>query len=321
MSENTSPQPPKRRGLGRGLDALFEDTELRPNTAADTTRAPVPQGIGRVMMNITKLRPGKFQPRLHFNDDSIHALAQSIAQHGIIQPLLVRPIADEPGMFEIIAGERRWRAAQKVQLHDVPVVINEHLNDRDALQVALIENLQREDLNPFDEAAGYKRLMDEFHFTPDRLGEQIGKSRSHIVNMTRLLQLPDDIRAMVVKGDLSPGHARALIGHPRASELALQVVADGLSVRALEKLVSDHSAALGKKLKESPFKPTPGAENDKDIHIMMLERELTDVTGFKVTIDMKNTHKGAMIIEFKNLDQLDDIIARVKSRGKPAEQH
>lgn len=322
MTDNTPNTLPKRRGLGRGLDALFEDTELRASSnvaapnAGGAGGAPAPVGIGKVMMAITKLKPGKFQPRHHFNDDSIHALAQSIAQHGIIQPLLVRPIAGEAGMFEIVAGERRWRAAQKVQLHDVPVVINEHLNDRDALQIGLIENVQREDLNVFDEGMGYQRLMDEFHFTPERLGEMIGKSRSHIVNTTRLLQLPEDIRAMVVRGDLSPGHARALIGQARAAEFAAVIVEKGLSVRATEKMIADHQAEVKQTLSGTSFKPGRRApvEGDKDIHVLTLEKELTDVTGVKVTIDAAPDYSGVIHIEYKNLDQLDDIIARLKRR-------
>jgi ParB family transcriptional regulator, chromosome partitioning protein len=328
MTDTNSSSPPsqlpKRRGLGRGLDALFEDTELTAakaaggaGAAASTTATRGASGIGKVMMNITKLKPGQFQPRRTFNDDSIHQLAQSIAQHGIIQPLLVRPLAGEPGMFEIIAGERRWRAAQKAQLHDVPVVINDQLNDRDALQIALIENIQREDLNAIDEAMGYQRLMDEFHFVPERLGEMIGKSRSHIVNMTRLLQLPPDIRDHVVAGRLSVGHARPLIGLATSSAIADEVIAKKLSVRQTEKLAEEHKnlIALGKQgAKEEGLRRNTGRKGNapkKDMHVVQLEKDLMESLGLRVDVMTSMDAKGRVTIEFKSLDQLDLIARRL----------
>lgn len=331
----------KKRGLGRGLDALFEDTELRvaapnagassfdaagdisgvePSNAAAPAVAGVVRGSGRTTMNIAQLVPGKYQPRHKFNDDTIHQLAQSIAQHGIIQPLLVRPLPDQPGKFEIIAGERRWRAAQKAQLHDVPVVINDVMSDRDALQLGLIENLQREDLNGVDEALGYQRLLEEFHFTPERLGEMIGKSRSHIVNTVRLLQLPEDVRELVVSGQLSPGHARALIGLPTASAVAQEVIEKGLSVRATEKLVTAEHVAFGTDRKAgrggSVKKAGKKAEPEKDMHLLAFEKDLTDALGLKCTVDMESAAAGTLNIAFKNLDQLDAVVKRLMAGGR-----
>lgn len=352
---NNTPNTPqtivtKKRGLGRGLDALFEDTELRvsaPNAdagrvnvsavAADdglgegvsvplgnspaNISAPARGPVGRTTMNVASLVPGKFQPRHNFNDDTIHQLAQSIAQHGIIQPLLVRPLEGSPGKYEIIAGERRWRAAQKAQLHDVPVIINDVMTDREALQLGLIENLQREDLNAVDEALGYQRLMDDFHFTPERLGEMIGKSRSHIVNTTRLLQLPGDVRDLVVAGKLSAGHARTLIGLPTATAVAEYVIEKGLSVRATEKLVASEHAAFGTDRKAGRGGAAKKAAKakaapEKDMHLAAFEKDLTDALGLKATVEMTSAVAGTLSIEFKDLDQLDGVVKRLMAGGR-----
>lgn len=323
MTEQNTTILPKKRGLGRGLDALFEDTELR--TGAQNADAPkhdagvatgagdgagsAPVSGGRLTLPITALTPGKYQPRHAFNDDTIHQLAQSIAQHGIIQPLVVRPITNEPGTYEIIAGERRWRAAQKAMLHDVPVIINDSMTDREALQIGLIENLQREDLNPFDEAAGYQRLMDEFGFTPERLGEMIGKSRSHIANTIRLMALPQGVRDLVVAGKLSAGHARCLIGLPTAVEVAEYVVAKGLSVRATEKLAEGERAAFGGKAGKDGRKKSDAPA--QDMHVAAVEKQLTDALGLKVDVNMASATAGRVVVTFKDLDQLDLIIKKL----------
>lgn len=329
MTDNNSILP-KRRGLGRGLDALFEDTEVRagaPN--ADNPRgqgpnsAPPMMNGGRIMMPITALQPGQYQPRRAFHDETVHALAQSIAQHGIIQPLLVRPLKDTPGKYEIIAGERRWRAAQKAGLHDVPVVVNEAMTDREALQLGLIENLQREDLNPFDEAAGYQRLMDEFQFTPERLGEMIGKSRSHVANTLRLLQLSDEARGLVLKYNLSAGHARAVLGVPTGAAILELAIKKGLSVRQVEKLAEEERQlwAMSKEgrrtagderiLKRAQAKMKRAAQ-EKDVHIVALEKQMTDALGLKVSVEMEGDAAGYVHIDFKDLDQLDEVIKRVR---------
>ncbi len=277
MTEQTPQNTlPRRRGLGRGLDALFEDSEKRaailPETSPTTptpdivaasipthpantsfneqvqSRAPHPSVTaatlmtGRLMLSVSALCPGINQPRTHFDERAIEELASSIKIHGVIQPLLVRPIpADRQNFsgatYEIIAGERRWRAAQRAGVHDVPVVVDADMDDRTALQVGIIENVQRADLNPIEEAEGYDRLIREFGYSAERVADLIGKSRPHVANLCRLLQLPSSVRAMVVKGDLSAGHARALIGCKDAEALAEKIVKGKLSVRQTENLV------------------------------------------------------------------------------------
>ncbi len=339
MTDSNTPlshlQSARRRGLGRGLDALFdsapskgtvspdpvEDTvlsSLEPGTdSAGKASSDVRSGLSasRTLLPITALRPGTYQPRHAFHDESLDALARSIAQHGIIQPLLVRPLPDHAGMYEIIAGERRWRAAQRAMLHDVPVIINDHMSDREALELGLIENLQREDLNPLDEARGYQRLMQEFHFTPERLGEVIGKSRAHVANMIRLLQLPDNVQAFVIAGDLSAGHARALIGVPDAADVAQDVISRGLSVRATEKLAEDlRAGAGGKKTKSKKSKKTAPAQ---EMHVKEIEDRLTDSLGLKVSVVVQSKTKdvvtGYVRVDYRNLDQLDLIFDTIQA--------
>lgn len=303
----------KRRGLGRGLDALFEDTELRvsaPNPdgpAAGAASTPPMLSGGRVMLPLSNLEPGQFQPRKFFDDDALHELAQSIAQHGVIQPLLVRPLVGREGMYEIIAGERRWRAAMRAGVHDVPVVINTALTDREALQLGLIENIQREDLSAIEEAQGYKQLIDEFILSPERIGEMVGKSRAHIANMVRLLQLPSAVQEMVTRGVLSAGHARALIGAPQIEALAKQIIDKKLSVRQTEKLVGSAGRSGGSK---GSVTTAPSSTLEP------LIKELTDAVGMRVDIAMQVDHKaGQLRVDFKNLDQLDLLIKRLKGEG------
>lgn len=353
MTDSNTPlshlQSARRRGLGRGLDALFDGAPKTGNAPqgtggtvlppvddsgvsavssdqdAQTQHAESAAGGGRAavtttaasrtLLSITALRPGTYQPRHAFHDESLDALARSIAQHGIIQPLLVRPLPDFPGMYEIIAGERRWRAAQRAMLHDVPVIINDHMSDREALELGLIENLQREDLNPLDEARGYQRLMQEFHFTPERLGEVIGKSRAHVANMIRLLQLPDNVQAFVVSGDLSAGHARALIGVPDPVAAAQDIIARGLSVRATEKLAEELRASSGKLSSKS--KKGKKAAPVQEMHVKEAEDRLTDSLGLKVSVVLQNKGRdvtaGYVRIDFKDLDQLDLIFDMIQA--------
>jgi ParB family chromosome partitioning protein len=330
--QNTAQTPlPKRRGLGRGLDALFDDTELRvaapnvdaassnavalpPGRGAQTPTPPMLSG-GRVMLPITLLQPGAYQPRRRFDEAALHELAQSIAQHGIIQPLLVRPFDDgnEPkGRYEIIAGERRWRAAAMAGVHDVPVVV-QPMTDREALQLGLIENVQRQDLNAIEEAEGYQRLINEFSFSAEKLGEMIGKSRSHVANTLRLLQLPETVRTHVVAGRLTAGHARALIGCAAADALAQQAIDKKLSVRDVERLVRkasvqhDRIIQAGKDLARA-------IETGMEPELRALEKRLTDAMGLKVAIKLNDPDGqtgGHVVIDFKNNDQLDLVIKRV----------
>lgn len=337
---------PKKRGLGRGLDALFRDVKKEEATlqqkkaaapapaapaAAATPAAPaaapaaptaavntVPVRRAEEMLKsseanaplqpprrlpVDRLKPGKYQPRTHFDDDALAQLADSIGAHGVLQPLLVRPI--EGMMYEIIAGERRWRAAQKARVHDVPVVIRD-LTDKEAMEIALIENLQREDLSAIEEAEGYERLMQEFGHTQDMLSQQLGKSRSHVANTMRLLKLPASVRKMVQTGALSAGHARNLVGHKEAEQMAAVIVKRGLSVRQTEKMVQQLEA--GDKKKPAALKTKGFAQ--KDVDILALEQKMSTLLGMKFVIDGEGS-SGKLSIEYKNLDQLDDIIARL----------
>lgn len=299
---------PKQRGLGRGLDALFEDEEATFATSA-STEAPLFQG-GRKTLGIGQLTPNPDQPRQHFDPKAINELADSIRQYGLLQPILVRPIPNNPDMFEIVAGERRWRASQKAQLHEVPVVIRD-IDDAQVLQIALIENLQRQDLNAIEEGKGYQRLMDDFAYSPEHVGEAVGRSRSHVSNMVRLLNLPESVQGMVVQGDLSAGHARALINAPNPALLAQEVVAKGLSVRQTEKLAADTSGRSINK-REGAGKGV----TFKDPNTLALEKDLTNVLGLKVSIDMAGETDGTVKIAFKTLDQLDDVILRLSKFPK-----
>jgi ParB family chromosome partitioning protein len=322
----------KKRGLGRGLDALFRDVKKEEAAfqkkesaaAAPTAKAPAapaqaaPVRRAEEMLKpaeanapaapprrlpVDRLKPGKYQPRTHFDEAALAQLADSISAHGVLQPLLVRPI--EGMMYEIIAGERRWRAAQKARVHDVPVVIRD-LDDKQAMEIALIENLQREDLSAIEEAEGYDRLMQEFGHTQDMLSQQLGKSRSHVANTMRLLKLPASVRKMVQTGTLSAGHARNLVGHKEAEQLAAAIVKRGLSVRQTEKMVQQLEA--GDKKKPAGFKAKGFAQ--KDVDILALEQKMSTLLGTKVVIDGEGA-SGKLMIEYKNLDQLDDFILRL----------
>ncbi len=291
----------KRKSLGRGLSALLGEDAADLAPAADKARA------GRTLP-IEHLKPGRYQPRRRMDDGPIKDLAQSIAAKGILQPILVRPLAGQPDSYEIIAGERRWRAAQIAGLHEVPVVVKD-LSDVEALEIALIENLQRQDLTPLEEAEGYKRLLDEFSHTQEQLAETVGKSRSHVANMMRLLGLPEAVKDMLQSGELTAGHARALLTAPDPAGLARQIVAKGLSVREAERLVQ---AALKK---PSAQGTTKRAGPDADIRA--LERDLANRLGLKVNIHHRGARGGALTIHYTMLEQLDDILQRL-SRGGPA---
>jgi len=305
----------KRRGLGRGLSALLgEETasivEDQPvnmvkvaGTAspegAETTGEVVPFASGnQKTVSIAQLVPGKYQPRTHFEEEAIEGLADSIREKGILQPILVRPHPDGNGQFEIIAGERRWQASQKAQLHEVPVIVKE-MDDRDAAEIALVENLQRQDLSPLEEAEGYSRLMAEFDHTQDALSKALGKSRSHVANMMRLLALPSDVKSFLEDGLLSTGHARALLNCEEPAEIAKQVIKKGLNVRQTESLV-----------KTAGVQSRPKAKKEKDTDTIALERDLTDLLGVKV--DIKSATKGgALTLHYGSLEQLDDILHRL----------
>lgn len=287
----------KRKSLGRGLSALLgEDNE---NQAAAITA----QGMRTVA--VEQLRPGRYQPRRVMDEAGIEELAQSIRDKGVLQPILVRRLNDGPQAYEIVAGERRWRAAQLAQVHAVPVIIKD-IDDAEAMEIALVENLQRQDLNPLEEAEGYKRLMNEFSHTQEALSQAVGKSRSHVANAMRLLALPDVIKALLDDRSLSAGHARAILGAENPIKLAKQVVRRGLSVRETEKL-----AQASKQDNQAAFRrPAPA----KDADTVALERDLGNILGLKVEIRHRDG-AGSLAVHYDRLEQLDDVLDRLTTGG------
>jgi ParB family transcriptional regulator, chromosome partitioning protein len=281
----------ERRGLGRGLSALMADVHLAgPEQMATGRKA-------ELHVPVDKLEPNPQQPRLDFRQDELDSLADSIRQKGVIQPLIVRR---KPGRdtYEIVAGERRWRAAQLAQLHEVPVVVRD-LDDTEVLEIAIIENIQRADLNAIEEALGFRQLMTRFGHTQEKLAEAVSKSRSHVANLLRLLTLPDDVQDLVRDGKLSAGHARALIGSPKASDLAAQIVAKGLSVREVERLMKAQDGA-------KPPSPKVGKGPDKDADTRALEGDLSANLKMPVRIEHSSGgESGELVIRYGSLDDLD----------------
>ena len=293
-SESGRSDPGKRGGLGRGLSALFgeaSDDYASLDKVRQTKQVPV-----------EFLHPGRFQPRRRFDEEAIAELVQSVKEKGILQPLLVRRHPDHPNGYEIIAGERRWRAAQTASLHEIPVIIRD-LTDREALEISIIENIQRQDLTPLEEAEGYRRLLDEFKHTQDELARALGKSRSHIANTLRLMALPDPIKNMLHTGQLTAGHARALLTAPNPVVLAEDIVARGLNVRQTEALVRGDEAP-------SPAADVIKARAAKDTDLLSLEESLSAQLGLKVTISTRGKG-GNLSIQYKSLDQLDDVLRRL----------
>ncbi|SIS51174.1 chromosome segregation DNA-binding protein [Roseivivax lentus] len=286
----------ERRGLGRGLSALMADVEPAVQTSA--TDSPAPRADR--LVPIDRIHPNPDQPRRRFSEEQLEELTDSIRAKGIIQPIIVREKPDMPDHFEIVAGERRWRAAQKAQLHDIPVLVRS-FTDTEVLEVAIIENIQRADLNAIEEAAGFRQLMFKFGHTQEKLAEALGKSRSHIANLMRLLNLPDDVQAHVSEGRLSAGHARALITAPDPSALARTVISRNLSVRDTEKLAKGDSARVEKRPQR-----TDGMGIEKDADTRALENDLSAALGMKITIDHKpGAESGRLTISYDTLDQLD----------------
>jgi ParB family chromosome partitioning protein len=278
----------RRRGLGRGLSALLGEEDAADEAAPRTIR-------------IDLLRPGRYQPRHVFDTEGLEALAQSIREKGVLQPLLVRRHPGLADAYEIVAGERRWRAAQLAQLHEVPVVLRE-IDDREALEIALVENLQRQDLSALEEAQAYQRLLDEFAHTQEAVAQAVGKSRSHVANTIRLLELPSTVKQMLDEGQLTAGHARALLGARDPVELAHEIVRRGLNVRQAERLA-----------KRAKAKPSAKAPREKDADTRAVEHELTLALGTTVKIDLaRDGHPGTLSITYQTLDQLNELILRLK---------
>lgn len=288
----------RRKGLGRGLSALLEED---PGDQATMDRLRSSRAVA-----IEQLEPSPFQPRRYFDEEELRSLVDSIKENGILQPILVRRHPDDPGRYQIVAGERRWRAAQLAALHEVPIVLRE-LDDSQTLELAIIENIQRQDLTAIEEAEGYKRLMDEFGHTQEALGRIVGKSRSHVANTLRLMNLPEEIRSLVHRGDLTAGHARSLLVADDPVGLAKQVLAQGLNVRQTEQLV------------QSPQRQkAPRQVKAKDADTVQLEQQLSHKLGLKVVINHKG-EAGEVRIAYRSLEQFDDIFHRLThSRSQPA---
>ena len=290
-----------RRGLGRGLSALMGEAAIEQPIAPG---APRPSGVQ--MMSVAHIEPNPDQPRRHFDDAALDELAGSIAARGLIQPIVVRP-HPHGSAYQIVAGERRWRAAQRARLHEVPVIVRE-LSDADTLELAIVENIQRQDLNAIEEAEAYQKLIGDFGHSQEALGKLVSKSRSHVANLLRLLELPKPVRAMVADGRLSMGHARALITSPNAEALAEEVLRRDLSVRDTEKL-----ARAGKTAAKAP-RPPYAASGPDHSDVAALERQLGDILGLKVSI-VHGEKGGQISVAYSTLDQLDLVCQRLS--GEP----
>ncbi len=283
-----------KRGLGRGLSALMSDVAAPQDTAPRRPDMHVP---------LDKVFANPDQPRRSFDADALEDLARSIREKGIIQPLIVRPRPGHDGEYQIVAGERRWRAAQMAQLHDLPVLVRD-LDDTEVLELAIIENIQRADLNPIEEAAGYRQLMDRFGHTQEKLAEALGKSRSHIANLLRLLTLPDEVMDHVRSGRLSAGHARALVTSDDSAVLAQRIIKDGLSVRDTEKLVKKPV----KNIFDDPQPKPPRRAVEKDADTRALEADLTASLNMYVEINhTAGAESGQVTIRYSSLDELDEL--------------
>jgi len=308
-------QSPKPRGLGRGLSALLGDEDVAAAVAPTPVPppAPVPEAPraaaparAPLTLPTAHLRAGPFQPRTVFEDKD--GLVDSVRQFGLLQPILVRPVVGDPGSYEIIAGERRWRAAQKAQLHEVPVVVRT-LDDLDALQLGLIENLQRTDLSPIDEATGYRRLMDQFNQTQEQVAETMGRSRPHVANTLRLLDLPEEVRDLVRTGALSAGQGRTLLGFPDPASMAERAIKEKLSVRDLERL------AAGERLKnKSKSKKSAAEPGTKTADTKALEKRIEESLGLKASLTQHGGEKTVLTLEIDNYDQLDLVVERMTRR-------
>ncbi len=296
----------KAKRLGRGLAVLLGDTEFDPESQEPAGR---PALSSAQELPIEFLHANPYQPRRQFDETEITELTASIREKGVLQPIIVRPLPDQTDAYQIVAGERRWRASQKAGLHKVPVLIK-NLTDQETFELSLIENVQRTDLNPIEEARAYQSLVDEFGHTQEKLAQVVGKSRSHIANLLRLLGLPEDLQLLLFEGQLTAGHARALIGLENLESVAKIIVDKGLNVRQTEALVRD----LKNGTKEPAAKAKP-APVEKDADTLALEDNLSTTLGLKVSIDSKGgTEGGAVRISYKSLEQLDEI-CRLLSAG------
>jgi ParB family chromosome partitioning protein len=299
----------KASGLGRGLAALLDEAVrsggAQPAPAEGGEAAAAGAGIREI--EIARIRPNPAQPRMHFDEDSIAELAESIAQRGVLQPVLLRPDGDD---FQLVAGERRWRAAQRARLHAIPAIVRE-IDDSTSAEIALIENVQRQDLNAIEEAEGYRKLITSYGHTQEELAKLVHKSRSHIANLLRLLDLPPAVKQMLLQGDISMGHARAVLTSEDPEDLARQIADQGLSVRQAE--------ALAKRGKREPAESAPAGRArapaaGADADVAALERQLGDILGLKVKV-ASDGNRGTVTLHYSSLDQLDMICQRLS--GEP----
>tara|TARA_Y100000992_G_scaffold28607_1_gene15987 strand:- start:2379 stop:3218 length:840 start_codon:yes stop_codon:yes gene_type:complete len=273
-----------KKGLGRGLSSLIGETRVEDKTNN---------------LSLSEIIPNKFQPRKNFDENSLEDLANSIKERGVIQPIIVRKSSSDDSKFEIIAGERRWLAARKAGLHNIPVVVTD-ADDLKSLEFAIVENVQRHDLNPLEEAQGYQRLIDEFNYDQEKVSKFIGKSRSYITNSLRILNLPKDVLQLIEEKKLSAGHAKILVGLNNASFVASKIIEKKLSVRQSENFV---------KL----FKTKRSSQSKRDTNVLSLENSIIEKIGLKVRIKNKSNNKGSIVIEYKDLEQLNKIIEIIKS--------
>jgi ParB family chromosome partitioning protein len=288
--------------LGRGLAALIGDDDPVRASQAPPAQTPAADRF----LPVAFLTPGRYQPRKYFSEEALDELAASIRARGVLQPILVRPLPGGRDSYEIVAGERRWRAAQRAGLHDVPVIVRA-LDDGETLEIALIENIQRSDLNALEEAQGYQRLMEQFAYTQETLSKIIGKSRSHVANTLRLLTLPGSVQSRIAEGALSAGHARALVTAKNPEELARQIVEKGLSVRETEQLARE---AVQKK--NTARAASSKSDGFKDADTRALENNLSNTLGLKVSVSYGGEKKGGEVkIRYRSLEQLDDICRRL----------
>lgn len=303
----SAPSAGRARGLGRGLSSLLGDAGIAATTgtvAGAGQAAAAPAQTGLTELPIEWINSGPWQPRRRFDTESLSELADSIRSKGLVQPILVRPRAGTSNRYELIAGERRWRAAQMAQLHAIPAIIR-HLEDEEAYELALIENVQRADLSAVEEAEGYRQLIDSFGYTQEQLSNIIGKSRSHIANLLRLLSLPREVSDMVINGALSMGQVRPLIGHGECVALAREVAAKGLSARQVEAIVARGRSGAGGRSKA-------GAPREKSADIKAIEAMLEAKLGLRVDIDWNGqASKGRMSVSFKNLEQFDTVTKKL----------
>jgi ParB family chromosome partitioning protein len=297
----------KNSGLGRGLAALLDEVTLPAGVQAQGQGEGGGERTGGIReVEIARIRPNPAQPRVHFDEESIDELADSIAERGVLQPVLLRPDGEN---FQLVAGERRWRAAQRARLHTIPAVVRD-VDDSTSAEIALIENVQRQDLNAIEEAEGYRKLVQTYGHTQDEVAKLVHKSRSHIANLLRLLDLPQSVKQSLLQGDITMGHARAVLTAPDPEGLAREIVEKGLSVRQAE--------ALAKRSRPSPSEPAipaaPGKSDAKDADLAALERQLGDMLGLKVKV-ANDGSRGSVTLHYSSLDQLDMICQRLSGEA------